>query len=279
MFARAAVIAKHSQTTKVTVGPRVGGRTPEVGGSYVQRHNAPMPQREVRHESFERVSDLIDALPREFDPLDPRAIDGFVTALSVLPIQPSPAQWWRVMIDPDSVVDTQGPAWRSEAVVALQTVVAQHAAEVDAAVGARRWFDPWVQPPVDEDEAIHDCVRPWVLGFATAIERFLEPGAHDTHPDAVAGFALVYSALDREDIDDAALLEAIDALEPPATLDEAVEDLVSGAMLIADVTRPSAATPSRARPAGARMGSPGRERSTKGQRGPKRGGGSGRHRR
>jgi uncharacterized protein len=257
----------------------VGARTPEVGGSYVQRHNAAMPQREVHHESFESVSDLLDALPREFDPLDPRAIDGFVTALSVLPAPPAPAAWWRVMIDPDVVVDTHGDAWRSEVVVALQAVVAQRAAEVAAAVSERRWFDPWIQPPADEDEAIHDCVRPWVLGFATAIEHFLEPGSHDTHPDAMAGFALIYSALDREDIDDAVLLEAIGELEPPATLDEAVEDLVSGAMLIADATRPNVAGPARMPPAGGRHGSPVRDRSAQGQRGPKRGGTSGRHRR
>jgi uncharacterized protein len=56
--------------------------------------------------------------------------------------------------------------------------------------------------------------------------------------------ALLYRHLDPDDLDDAdELLDAMESLEPPATLEEAVEDLVQATLLLADVSRPVAAAP------------------------------------
>jgi uncharacterized protein len=54
--------------------------------------------------------------------------------------------------------------------------------------------------------------------------------------------AVLYAAFDPEDLEDAqALLEEIETLEPPATLEEAVEDLVTSVLRLADVARPGRA--------------------------------------
>jgi uncharacterized protein len=58
---------------------------------------------------------------------------------------------------------------------------------------------------------------------------------------------LLYLHFDAQDLDDAEALTAlIETLEPPADLGEAVQDIVRGLMLMADVVRPLGA---KARPA------------------------------
>jgi uncharacterized protein len=58
--------------------------------------------------------------------------------------------------------------------------------------------------------------------------------------------ALLYRHLDADDLEDADdLLEEIESLEPPADLTEAVEELVRATLLLADVSRPVQAQPTR----------------------------------
>ena len=66
----------------------------------------------------------------------------------------------------------------------------------------------------------------------------------------------LYQFLDPEDLEDAdELLAEIETLEPPATLDEAVEDLVRATLLMADVSLPQ--DPAAAKPAAKQGGRPG----------------------
>jgi uncharacterized protein len=85
-------------------------------------------------------------------------------------------------------------------------------------------------------------VLPWVAGFAAALDRF--PGLMQIgDPQLLEPLALIYLHFDADDLEDAdALQEVIDTLEPPSDLAEAVQDLVRSVMLLADVTRPRAAT-------------------------------------
>jgi uncharacterized protein len=50
---------------------------------------------------------------------------------------------------------------------------------------------------------------------------------------------VLYAAFDPDDLEDAdELLAVIETLEPPARLEEAVEDLVRSVLLLADIARP-----------------------------------------
>jgi uncharacterized protein len=94
---------------------------------------------------------------------------------------------------------------------------------------------------LDDDSAPSAAVYGWVAGFATAMTFFPElqrlDAARLTEP-----LALIYRHLDPEDLEDADdLLEEIESLEPPATLTDAVEELVRATLLLADVSRPQAA--------------------------------------
>ena len=80
-----------------------------------------------------------------------------------------------------------------------------------------------------------DPAYPWVAGFAAALETFPALLGNDESV-LLEPLALLYRHLDPEDLDDAdTLLAEIEALEPPADLAAAVEELVRATLLLADV--------------------------------------------
>lgn len=181
---------------------------------------------------IDELQSRLDAVPAPLEPLDVSSLDGFL--VGVLLQQPALREdaWLPRVTDVDARALPRGfDASR------LHALVRKRHAELDAAIAARRWFDPWVFE-LDAEASPSDVVLGWVAGFATAMEHF--PAiAERGDPAVVEALALLYRHLDPDDLEDAdALLEAIESLEPPADADEAVEDLVQAALLLADVTRP-----------------------------------------
>ena len=176
---------------------------------------------------------LLDAVPEPLEPLDVSALDGLLCGVLLQQQQPPPSQWLCL------VTDTEGRPLPPEADAAeLQSLVLHRHAELERAIAARTWFDPWVFE-LDDDVSPSESVRPWVAGFALATEQF--PALLRDH-DAAAltePLALLFRHLDPDDLEDAdELLAEIDTLEPPVDLAEAVEDLVRATLLLADVSRP-----------------------------------------
>ncbi len=195
--------------------------------------------------SLVRLQTLLDALPAPLQPLDVSALDGYLCGVLLQPKVLPPARWLTYVADLEGREAPPGPA-RDE----LQALVRRRHAEIDAAIGQRQWFDPWIYQldtddfDGDDDHASGpaDSVMPWTAGFAAAMELFPELMALD-HPDLVEPLAILFMHFDPEDLEDAdALIEVIHTLEPPKDLAEAVQDVVRALMLIADVTRPRAAS-------------------------------------
>lgn len=195
-----------------------------------------------------RLQTLLDALPAPLQPLDVSALDGYLCGVLLQPKPLQPARWLSHVADVDGREAPPGPA-RDE----LQTLVCRRHAELDAAIGDRQWFDPWIYQLDNEDDdsadpacpagpaGPADSVLPWSAGFAAAMELFPELMALD-NPELVEPLALLFMHFDPEDLEDAdALIAVIDTLEPPKDLAEAVQDVVRALMLIADVTRPRVA--------------------------------------
>ena len=195
---------------------------------------------------LDRLQALLDALPAPLQPLDVSALDGYLCGVLLQPKLLPPARWLPQVADIDGREAPAGPA-RDE----LQALVRRRHAELDAAIGERQWFDPWIYQldSDDEDQASPaDSVLPWTAGFAAAMELFPELMALD-NPELVEPLALLFMHFDPEDLEDAdALIAVIDTLEPPKDLAEAVQDVVRALMLIADVTRPRAANTAPRRP-------------------------------
>ena len=195
---------------------------------------------------LEELQALLDRVPPPLEPLDVSMLDGFLCGVLVQP-QPVPASRWL-----PHVTDADGRALPARLdAERLHTLVQRRYGELQAAISRRDWFDPWVFELFDDDghqadaegaPAAADAVYPWVAGFATAMELFPALMRGDVQA-LTEPLALLYRHLDADELEDADdLLEAIDSLEPPADLSEAVEGLVRATLLLADVGRPSEVT-------------------------------------
>lgn len=207
---------------------------------------------------IERLQSLLAALPAPLEPLDASALDGYLCGVLLQPRPVTAAQWLPGVYDLEGRAPPPGPATEE-----IRALAERRHAELDAAIGQRQWFDPWIFAlEDDEDEEDGDdagpsaSLLPWIAGFAAATDRF--PALMNLGEQALLEpLALIFLHLDPDDLEDAdALIAMIETIEPPADLAEAVQDLVRALMLIADVTRPRAPAPARHRPGGGR-GAPG----------------------
>lgn len=190
---------------------------------------------------LERLQALLDALPAPLQPLDVSALDGFLCGVLLQPRKVATPRWLPHVSDIDGRPAPAGPGHDE-----LAALVLRRHAELDAAIGRRQWFDPWIYQ-LEGDAAPGECVLPWTAGFAAAMELFPDLMALDD-AELVEPLALLFMHFDPDDLEDADALRAvIETLEPPADLAEAVQDLVRALMLIADVTRPRRPPPARRR--------------------------------
>jgi uncharacterized protein len=182
---------------------------------------------------IERLQSLLDALPAPLEPLDTTSLDGFLCGVLLQPKREPPERWLKY------VTDIEGrPAPPGKALAEIESLVRRRHAELDAAIGTRGWFDPWIYQLDDEGEGPSASVLPWVAGFAAAQDLYPALMRVDD-PALIEPLAILYAHFDPEDLEDAdALLAVIEELEPPPDLGEAVQDVVRAVMLIADVTRP-----------------------------------------
>jgi len=182
------------------------------------------------------LDDLLAQVPHPLVPLDLSSLDGFLMGVLLQPQPVAPQRWlpW--------VSDEEGrglPAHWAHA-QRLQGLVLQRYALLNQAIEQRQWFDPWLFD-VSPETPPQQAVEPWVLGFATACGIFpdLTEGKLQDHPEFDEALAQLYQHLDPQDLEDAdKLIAAIETLEPPQTMEEAVESLVRGCLLLADVSRP-----------------------------------------
>lgn len=206
------------------------------GSPSAARHRTPTLE-PLSDAELDELQQCLDDVPAPFEALDASMVDGFLCGVLLQP-QPVPASRWLSF-----VTDVDGRALpRGADVRRLHALVLRRHAELDAAIGKRRWFDPWVfelgEGSDDEDMAIRDAVYPWVAGFATALETFPGLLALDA-AEINEPLALVYRHLAPDDLEDAdELLVEIESLEPPVDLTAAVEELVRATLLLADVSRP-----------------------------------------
>ena len=192
---------------------------------------------------------LLDSVPAPLEPLDVSMLDGYLCGVLVQPQSVPAARWLAHVTDADA-----RPLPGAFDARRLHALAQRRHAELERAIGARQWFDPWVfelapeaaASPSDDgdsddgfDPDASQAVYPWVAGFATALELFPALLRHGTPAQLTEPLALLYRHLDPDDLEDAdELIETIDELEPPADLTEAVEGLVRATLLLADIGRP-----------------------------------------
>ncbi len=192
---------------------------------------APLPP--LAEADLNRLQTLLDRIPEPFEPLDVSMLDGYLCGVLLQPTAVAAGAWLKHVFDIDG---RPLPAdWKG--LHELQGLVQRRYRELAQAIAGRQWFDPWVFELDDEATPLETSL-PWVAGFSAAMELFPALMAMNA-PEALEPMAVLYAAFDPEDLEDAdELLEEIETLEPPASLDEAVEDIVQSVMRLADVSRP-----------------------------------------
>jgi uncharacterized protein len=189
----------------------------------------------------DRLEALLDALPPPLEPLDLSALDGFLVAVLLQP-RPVPRERWLAQ-----VLDIDGrkppPGLKLDE---LTVLVQRRLAELERAIAARQWFDPWIFEVEDEggdEPSPSQLVLPWVAGFSAALEAF--PALLQIDDAALREpLAVLYAHFDPDDLEDVDdLRELIDEIAPPESLAEAVEGLVRCTLLLADVSRPRTPAP------------------------------------
>ncbi len=199
--------------------------------------------RPLEDDDIRLLQDCLEQVPAPLQALDVSSLDGFLCGVLLQPNRVAAEDWLPCVTDVDSRAlppdfDASG----------LHSLVLRRAAQLDHAIAARQWFDPWVFE-MDGQASPSQTVLPWIAGFAAAMDRFPALMRIDD-PQLMEPLALLYMHFDPDDLDDADALQAlIETLEPPADLSEAVQDMVRALMLIADVSRPQAQAPARARAA------------------------------
>ena len=195
----------------------------------------------LEDDDIRRLQERLDQVPAPLQPLDVSSLDGFLCGVLLQPHGVSVERWLPSVTDVDG--RTLPPGFDPSALHAL--VLRRHA-QLEHAIAARQWFDPWVFE-LDGQTSPSQTVLPWIAGFAAAMERFPDLMRIDDR-QLMEPLALLYMHFDPDDLDDADVLQAvIETLEPPADLSEAVQDMVRALMLIADVSRPQSALPTGAR--------------------------------
>ena len=194
---------------------------------------APLPP--LTEADLNRLQTLLDRIPEPFEPLDVSMLDGYLCGVLLQPEAVAAGAWLKHVSDIDG---RPLPAdWKG--LHELQGLVQRRYRELAQAIAGRQWFDPWVFE-LDDEASPLETALPWVAGFSAAMELF--PGLMQMDaPEALEPLAVLYAAFDPEDLEDAEeLLEEIETLEPPASLDEAIEDIVQSVLRLADVSRPQA---------------------------------------
>jgi uncharacterized protein len=183
------------------------------------------------------LDERLAALPAPMEPPDVCALDGFLAGVVLQRPAVPAAQWLPFVTDIEGRTAPTGID-----VEPVRRLALRRHAQLDAAIAARRWFDPWVFE-LDDATSPSEAVVPWVAGFSLAMEHFpalMQAKATRT----LEPLAVLYSHLDPDDLEAADELKAeIEMLEPPRDLAEAVEDLVRCTLLLADVSRPLPSDP------------------------------------
>lgn len=181
---------------------------------------------------IESLQAALDALPAPLEPLDVSALDGFLAAIVVQPRRVALSRWLPFVLDADL---SPRPAPAGTDASRIAELAGRREAELRREVDARRWFDPWLYALDFPQAAPSQIVLPWVAGFAFGFDAFPDL-AERGGASLDEALALVYRHLDADDLEDAEdLLALIDELEPVASVEEAVEDLVRATLLLADV--------------------------------------------
>ena len=199
-------------------------------------------KQDLTNAELDELADLLEGLPAPAEPLDVLLLDGYLVGVLVQPRIVPAEEWLPWVWD----MGGQGlPAGVDPALLErARGLIERRRDALNAAISEDGGFDPLVAdidrlPPLSEYEApsapVSRALLPWVAGFHWAQECF--PGLDDLADDAIgAALARLYRHLPAETDEDRAVVATLEREHPLADLDAGIEDLVSAAVELWDLT-------------------------------------------
>ena len=198
----------------------------------MQRLETPLTDADI-----DRLDELLSSIHEPLQPMDASAVDGYLCGVLLQPVTILWADVLPALFDADARSGVP-PGVPAAVVDEVSTLAQRRHAELAAAIAGRRWFDPWIFEPDDDDDTPSAAQLLWVSGFSIALERWPQL-LKLSNPALQEPLAVLFASVHPDDLEDADdLLPLIETLEPPSTLEEAAEDLVRSVLLLADVSRP-----------------------------------------
>jgi uncharacterized protein len=191
---------------------------------------------------LDELDELLAQAPEPLQPMNVLMLDGFLCGVLVQPRLIPPSEWMPEVfgIEAETPLENVDPAWRARCAALIER---RHSA-LNVALAEDGWFDPMLvdldrEPPAseyDKVQAPHSrALLPWVVGFNWAQQRF--PALEDDANESIGlALARIYRHLPAETDEARELLATLDREHPLASVDEAVEDLVSAVADLWDLT-------------------------------------------
>ena len=192
-------------------------------------------------EEFVEIGELLALMPEPYESMEPDRLDGFLTAIALLPEPVAPSEWMPFVFDEEG---------RSDAALTdsnkqhdLEDLVYRRMRNIERTLAACDPIDPIIYDVEDERgrpiggwEAIA-ALEPFAAGFLEAINRW--EGLKDTNDEMIDSALLgILRHLPANLLGDLAQIkEDLDFESPLENIKDALEDVAESVAEIAAVTR------------------------------------------
>lgn len=192
-------------------------------------------------DEFVEIGELLAAIPAPHESMEPDRMDGFLTAVALLPDPVPPSSWMPFIFDEDGSLSAVLP--RTADQNRLEDLVFRRMRMIERTLAACEPIDPVIYDIEDERgrpvggwDAIA-ALEPFAAGFLEAMNRW--PGLRETENELVSSALLGILRHLPEDLlgDLAPVKEELDFESPLENLTEALADLAESVAEIASVTR------------------------------------------
>ncbi len=219
-------------------------------------------------DDIDRLGELLARIPEPFVPMEPDALDGFLTAIALMQKPPRIDEWIGFVYDIERRPLAKLPAAEEQA--ELRRLILARGAEIEASILAQKAIDPIIFEDTEEDapEDPFAALHPFADGFAMACANWPELMKNNSQAVQAALVGILRYESDESDENDEdesgdenqpaaktqdgaaseinedkdnlpdedGKLEALDEISF-ANLDEALADLAACVQEIAEVTR------------------------------------------
>lgn len=192
-------------------------------------------------DEFVELGELLASIPENFEPMEPDRMDGFLTALVLLPEPVAPSDWMPCIFDEDGRTEAMLPDDGEQQ--RLEDLVYRRYRSIENTLSRCQALDPIVYDVEDENGRILTgwdaiaALEPFAAGFLEAMNRW--PGLRETGSELVDSALLGILRHLPEDLigDMQEVKEELEFESPLENLKQATEDLAESVAEIASVTR------------------------------------------